>query len=52
MCSGESIIALEHPFGYGGITPTDCVEAPNGVALCYAFRTDNSGLSSLSVSGV
>ena len=21
----------------------DCVEAPNGVALCYAFRTDNSG---------
>ena len=26
-----------------GITVQDCVEAPNGVALCYAFRTDNSG---------
>ena len=28
---------------YGGITVQDCVEAPNGIALCYAFRTDNSG---------
>ena len=41
--SGESIIALEHPYGYGGITIEDCVEAPNGVALCFAFREDNSG---------
>ena len=41
--SGESIIALEHPYGYGGITIEDCVEAPNGVALCFAFRDDNSG---------
>ena len=41
--SGQEILAMEHPGGYGGITRTDCVETVSGVALCFAFRTDNTG---------
>ena len=32
-----------HPYGYGGYGLKDCAEAPNGVALCTEFRTDNTG---------
>ena len=41
--SGKDVIALEHPHGYGGITQKDCARTRGGVALCYSFRTDNSG---------
>ena len=41
--SGKDIIVAYHPFGYGGYTRSDCAEAPNGVALCTSFRSDNQG---------
>eukprot|EP00041_Stephanoeca_diplocostata_P006264 m.79354 g.79354 ORF g.79354 m.79354 type:complete len:876 (+) comp16268_c0_seq5:68-2695(+) len=50
--SGEEVIVAYHPYGYGGYSKStcagpgqcgDCAEAPNGVALCTEFRTDNSG---------
>jgi len=37
------IIVAYHPYGYGGYGLKDCAEAPNGVALCTEFRTDNTG---------
>eukprot|EP00045_Choanoeca_perplexa_P009466 m.91447 g.91447 ORF g.91447 m.91447 type:complete len:1043 (-) comp14907_c0_seq2:53-3181(-) len=46
------VVVAYHPYGYGGYSRStcdgpgqcgDCAEAPNGVALCTAFRTDNSG---------
>lgn len=43
LVSNTSVLALEHPRGYGGITRKDCAETTTGVALCYAFRTDNTG---------
>eukprot|EP01114_Cavostelium_apophysatum_P014791 TRINITY_DN3921_c0_g1_i1.p1 TRINITY_DN3921_c0_g1~~TRINITY_DN3921_c0_g1_i1.p1 ORF type:complete len:770 (+),score=169.72 TRINITY_DN3921_c0_g1_i1:47-2311(+) len=42
--SGESVIAMWHPNGYGGINVTDCVLFPGFKhALAPAFRTDNHG---------
>ena len=37
------IVVAYHPYGYGGYGLKDCAEAPNGVALCTEFRTDNTG---------
>ena len=43
---------LMHRYGYGGYSKStcdgpgqcgDCAEAPNGVAICTEFRTDNTG---------
>jgi hypothetical protein len=42
--SGQDIIAMDHPFGYGGIDLVDDVVVSNGNALAFAFRTDNSAL--------
>jgi len=41
--SGADIVVAYHPYGYGGFGLKDCAEAPNGVALCTEFRTDNTG---------
>lgn len=50
--TGEDVIVAYHPYGYGGYSKStcdgpgqcgDCAVAPNGVALCTEFRTDNSG---------
>eukprot|EP00051_Salpingoeca_urceolata_P030171 m.8335 g.8335 ORF g.8335 m.8335 type:complete len:1021 (+) comp3196_c0_seq1:59-3121(+) len=50
--SGTEAVVAYHPYGYGGYSKStcagpgqcgDCAEAPNGVALCTEFRTDNSG---------
>jgi len=41
--SGGDIIVAYHPYGYGGYGVNDCAIAPNGVALCTEFRTDNTG---------
>ena len=50
--TGTDVIVVYHPYGYGGFTAStcdgpgkcgDCAEAPNGVALCTEFRTDNTG---------
>ncbi|CAE7189770.1 unnamed protein product, partial [Symbiodinium pilosum] len=41
--SGTDIVVAYHPYGYGGYGLKDCAEAPNGVALCTEFRTDNTG---------
>ena len=46
------VVVAYHPYGYGGYGKStcagpgqcgDCAEAPNGVALCTEFRTDNTG---------
>ena len=51
--TGTDVIVVYHPYGYGGYTAStcdgpgkcgDCAEAPNGVALCTEFRTDNTGM--------
>ena len=50
--SGKDVIVVYHPYGYGGYSKStcdgpgqcgDCAEAPNGVAICTEFRTDNTG---------
>lgn len=41
--SGADTVVAYHPYGYGGFGLKDCAEAPNGVALCSEFRTDNTG---------
>jgi len=50
--TGLDIMVAYHPYGYGGYSKStcpgpgqcgDCAEAPNGVALCTEFRTDNTG---------
>lgn len=50
--TGLDIMVNLHPYGYGGYSKSicpgpgqcgDCAEAPNGVALCTEFRTDNTG---------
>ncbi|CAE7750568.1 ANK2 [Symbiodinium microadriaticum] len=41
--SGTDIVVTYHAYGYGGYGLKDCAEAPNGVALCTEFRTDNTG---------
>ena len=50
--SGAEVIVAYHPYGYGGYGKStcagpgqcgDCAEAPNGVALCTEFRSDNRG---------
>jgi hypothetical protein len=55
--TNTSVIVVYNPYSYGGYTkstcagPTgvsevgcgDCIEAPNGVALCSEFRVDNKG---------
>ena len=50
--SGTEVVVVYHPYGYGGYSAStcdgpgkcgDCAEAPNGVALCTEFRTDNTG---------
>lgn len=41
--SGTDIVVAYHAYGYGGYGLKDCAEAPNGVALCTEFRTDNTG---------
>jgi len=37
------VIGMNHKYGYGGIDRFDDPIDPNGVALAYAFRTDNAG---------
>ncbi|CAK9006160.1 Ankyrin repeat and sterile alpha motif domain-containing protein 1B [Durusdinium trenchii] len=39
----KDILVAYHPYGYGGYGLKDCAEAPNGIALCTEFRTDNTG---------
>merc|ERR1719362_2146033 len=39
----SDVVVAYHPYGYGGYGLKDCAEAPNGVALCTQFRTDNTG---------
>eukprot|EP00438_Fugacium_kawagutii_P003880 Skav215229 [mRNA] locus=scaffold341:286500:288212:- [translate_table: standard] len=41
--TNTDIVVAYHPYGYGGYGLKDCAEAPNGVALCTEFRTDNTG---------
>mmetsp|Transcript_31735 Transcript_31735/g.84485 ORF Transcript_31735/g.84485 Transcript_31735/m.84485 type:complete len:878 (-) Transcript_31735:121-2754(-) len=41
--TGADTVVAYHPYGYGGFGLKDCAEAPNGVALCSEFRTDNTG---------
>jgi hypothetical protein len=50
--TGKDIIVVYHPYGYGGYSKStcagpghcgSCAEAPNGVAICTEFRTDNTG---------
>lgn len=41
--SDTELTVAYHPYGYGGYSRADCAEAPNGHALCTAFRSDNQG---------
>lgn len=50
--TGGELIVIYHPYGYGGYSKStcagpgrcgDCAVAPNGVACCTSFRTDNTG---------
>eukprot|EP01111_Echinosteliopsis_oligospora_P018725 TRINITY_DN8746_c0_g1_i1.p1 TRINITY_DN8746_c0_g1~~TRINITY_DN8746_c0_g1_i1.p1 ORF type:complete len:564 (-),score=154.55 TRINITY_DN8746_c0_g1_i1:70-1761(-) len=42
--SQTDVIAMWHPFGYGGYSLSDCVTFEDfGHALCWDFRNDNSG---------
>jgi hypothetical protein len=50
--TGKDVIVVYHPYGYGGYSKStcagpghcgSCAEAPNGVAICTEFRTDNTG---------
>lgn len=42
--TSTEMITLYHPFGYGGITLSDCVTIENFTeALCMAFKGDNRG---------
>ena len=50
--TGGELVVIYHPYGYGGYSKStcdgpghcgDCAVAPNGVACCTSFRTDNTG---------
>ena len=52
LATDTEVVVAYHPYGYGGYGKStcagpgqcgDCAEAPNGVALCTEFRTDNTG---------
>jgi hypothetical protein len=46
--SGQSIIGMQHPGGYGGIDVSDCVTVQGwDQALCMAFNGDNQGPQTL-----